>query len=136
MIKKVFLLKMSYMKNDVETNLLYALTLLCDKVGYTVVSLDEIKGANSILAKYSSEIIEKTLFVLEQKGFVSVRFSDGNEFCVSVIKNASAFSKRTSFCAINEGNLSSLHFIIALFAASFTGGIFGGVVGCLIAGAF
>lgn len=128
------------MKDVVSAEVLSALSALCPDGGYVIVSAGELKKRSKALSRLSGKELEELFALLEREGYVSLRYSDGEEFCVSLLDNSrydsnaftgksvEAKAKRARFYEKNEGN-----YFLKLCLPSFFGGAVGGIIGGVIA---
>ena len=128
------------MKENLTAELLSVLATVCSGGEYVVVSAKELKKKSRALSSLSGENLERLFAVLEDRGYVSLRYSDGEEFCVALLtgrQNYNPFPERNDFGSqpkisrLSEIKAGNAYLKVALISAF--GGFAGGFIGAVIA---
>ncbi len=101
----------------------------CKVGGYAVISLDEV--CDALDRSVSQEELDSAVGSLIKEGGISLRFSEGGEYCYTVLSDV-IFEPDEVKPVDNARNTGFVAYFALVMLASFAGGLIGG----LIAGAF
>jgi len=104
--------------------LLSAIKELCPSGGYTVVSADDI--AEKAGADFTEEETARMLASLDERGYINLRFSQGGEYCLSLLPSGLNFSSGR----VKKGFFVRNRQFFITFLCAFAGAF----LGCLAAG--
>lgn len=112
-------------------NLLGILRRACPVGGYTVIDLADIAPELDAAA----EEIPAMLARLSCEGYISLRFSEGDEYCLAVMQKGREYEPKnltkTPYIAQKRQNLWNIIVAAAAFLGAFLGALSAGlIVGC------
>ena len=117
-----------------DKNQTYLLNLIIEKTsgGYSVLDKDELLLLYPKSYLLSEEELVESFTVLQNLGFIKIKYNDGYTFCVIATEKGKDYSEITLVNKVDECvNKKSADSV--LFLGSFFGSILGGIISLLIA---
>ena len=119
------------LEKDAEA-LLCALKKICPAGGYKVVSSEEIEAKTENSTPVSKAEAERLLVLLDERGFINLRFSEGGEYCFTVLPRGYEYETQSAKSGVYLRNKAFLKTFAGVFVGAFLGAFLGGIIAGLI----